>query len=205
MPKTVIIAEDHPFTAQGIEAALATSVNLDVIGRADNGIEAIALIKRLQPDCALLDLSLPGANGLEIFLEAKRWSPQTRFAILTGASAGAIFKQLVDAGINGLFVKNASAQSIRNGIEAVANGARVISPDAQELIDKDAHNTQLSKREIEVLQNIARGYSNRVIAKNLGLSPKTIDSHRTNLLRKMGVNSTPALLVAAMRSKLIGI
>ena len=76
------------------------------MGKAFNGIDAISLIKREQPDCALLDLSMPGATGLEVFQEAKRWAPNTRFVIITGISAASLFRNLYEAGIDGLFVKN---------------------------------------------------------------------------------------------------
>lgn len=205
MAKTVIIADDHPFTIEGMEAAIKKTRELVVIGRAANGIEAISIIKRLKPDCAVLDLSMPGANGLEVFQEAKRWSPETRFAIVTGISAASIFHRLYDAGIDGLFVKNAPPESISAGILQVANGARVISPEAMTAIKDSQENAALTEREIEVLKAIAQGQTNRQIADSLSVSPKTVDSHRTNLLRKMNVNSTASLLVAAMRMGIIDV
>lgn len=146
---------------------------------------------------------MPGANGLEVFLEAKRWSPNTRFAIVTGRSAATLFKQLYDAGIDGLFVKNSDIAETSAGISRMAQGERVISDEAMASIKKSQENEKLSHRELEVLQALARGESNKQIADSLGLSPKTIDSHRTNLHRKMQVNSTAALLVKAMRMGLI--
>lgn len=197
--KTVIIADDHPFTVKGMENVLGESEQLKVIGTAPNGIKAIALIKRLQPDCAVVDLSMPGANGLEVYLEAKRWSPETRFVIVTGISAASLFKQLFDAGIDGLFVKNAPPESIRDGIIRVTQGERVIAEDAMEAIKVAQTTDKLSKRELEVLQELSTGQSNKEIADKLGVSPKTIDTHRTNLLRKMNVNTTASLLVKAMK------
>jgi len=205
MPKTVVIADDHPFTVDGMESVINGVVDLEVVGTAPNGIEAIAMIKRLKPDCALLDLSMPGANGLEAFLEAKRWSPDTRFVIITGISAASLFKQLYDAGIDGLFVKNSPPEEISAGVSRIANGMRVISPKAQAIIDESEQKQNLSAREIQVLQGLARGQNNKQIANALGISPKTIDTHRTTLLRKMNVNSTAALLVLAMRSGLIDV
>jgi len=186
-----------------MEAAINAASDLEVIGIAENGIDAIATIKKLKPDCALLDLSMPGANGLEVFLEGKRWSPDTRFAIITGISAASLFHQLYESGIDGLFVKNSPPDEISEGVSKIVNGQRVISAQAQAIIDDSQGSEQLSKREYEVLQGLARGQSNKQIADTLGISPKTIDSHRTNLLRKMNVNTTAALLVRAMRDGLI--
>ena len=205
MSKTVIIADDHPFTVEGMENVIQQTEQLRVVGRAANGIEAISVIKKHTPDCAILDLSMPGANGLEVFMEAKRWSPETRFVIVTGISAAVLFQRLYDAGIDGLFVKNSPPEEIRDGILQVLEGERVISTAAQDAIKKVEKYQHLSEREIEVLKAISKGLTNRQIADDLGLSPKTVDSHRTSLLRKMNVNSTASLLVAAMRMGLIDV
>lgn len=203
MKRSIVIAEDHPFTADGMKAALESMQELTVLGVAANGIEAISMIKRMKPDCALLDLGMPGANGLEVYLEGKRWSPETKFSVITGLTASSIIKKLFEAGIDGLFFKNSSPKSIQSGILAVANGQRVISPEALALIQEVSYEEHLSKREVEVLQRLARGENNRQIAESLGVSPRTVDSHRTNLLRKMNVNTTASLLVTAMRNGLI--
>ena len=130
MRYSIIIADDHPFTAKGMEAVIASIPELHVVGKAFNGIDAISLIKREQPDCALLDLSMPGANGLEVFQEAKRWAPNTRFAIITGISAASLFRNLYEAGIDGLFVKNTEPEIITSGILKICEGERVISKEA---------------------------------------------------------------------------
>lgn len=204
-PDTIIIADDHPFTVNGMKNVLGESSQLKVIGTASNGIQAIALIKRLQPNCAVVDLSMPGANGLEVFLEAKRWSPKTYFVIVTGISAASLFKQLFDAGIDGLFVKNAPPERIRDGIIRVMQGERVIAEEAMEAIKAAQKTEKLSKRELEVLRELSTGQSNKAVADKLGVSPKTIDTHRTNLLRKMKVNTTASLLVKAIKDGILDI
>lgn len=205
MTKTVIIADDHPFTVEGMEALISSIGGLKVIGTADNGIKTIALVKKLKPDIALLDMSMPGMNGLEVFQEAKRMSPKTKFIVITGVSAGVIFKQLYEAGIDGLFIKNSSLKKISNGIEKIAQGQRIISHAAMEIIKTAEDKKDLTKREIDVLKQLVRGLNNREIADILGVSPKTVDSHRMSLLRKLNVNTTAALLVSAIRLGLIDI
>ena len=205
MPTTVVIADDHAFTADGIAAALKEMAGFEVVGVAHNGIEAIMLIKKHRPDCAVLDLTMPGANGLEVFIEARRWSPQTRTAIVTGNPSPAIFAQLVESGIDGIFLKNAAPEKICAGIRDMARGKRVIAPEIRTGIGAANGKTGLTAREIEVLHGIARGLSNAQIAEALGISPKTIDSHRTTLMRKMGVHSTATLLVRALKDGLIDI
>ena len=205
MVKTVLIADDHPFIAEGMEQAVNAVDELTVVAKAFNGIEAIAGVKKFQPDCAILDLSMPGANGLEVFMEAKRWSPNTKFVIVTGISAATLFKQLYDAGIDGLFVKNAPPNIITDGLIRICNGERVISKQALKEIKAIEDNKKLSKRELDVLKALAMGKSNKDIAQSLGVSPKTVDSHRTSLLRKMNVNSTASLLVKTMKIGILDI
>ena len=203
MKYSIIIADDHPFTAEGMEAVITSIPELHVVGKAFNGIDAISLIKREQPDCALLDLSMPGANGLEVFQEAKRWAPNTRFAIITGISAASLFRNLYEAGIDGLFVKSTQPEVITSGVLKICKGERVISKEAMTAIEAAQENQKLSRREIEVLNALSKGLNNRGIGEQLSLSPKTIDSHRTNLLKKMHVNSTAALLVKAIKSGIL--
>ena len=124
--KTIIIADDHPFTTQGMIQNIEAENVFKLVGTASNGIAAIALIKKMQPDCALLDLSMPGANGLEVFLESKRWSPKTRFAIITGLSAASILKQLDNSGIDALFVKNSDVSVIHEGLLKMVQGLSLI-------------------------------------------------------------------------------
>ena len=205
MPTTVVIADDHAFTASGMQAAIAAMAGFQVVGVAGNGIEAIALIKLHHPDCAVLDLSMPGANGLEVVTEAKRWSPETRFAIVTGNPSDALFVQLVDAGVRGIFLKSSAPEGICDGIRTIAAGGKVFAREIAGRLDRSGERPELTARELEVLHGIARGYSNTEIAGRLGVSPKTVDSHRTTLMRKMGVHSAAALLVRAMREGLIDV
>lgn len=205
MPKTVVIADDHAFTASGMRTAVAAMAGFSVVGVAANGIEAIALIKLHHPDCAVLDLSMPGANGLEVVMEAKRWSPQTRFAIITGNPSDALFVRLVEAGVRGIFLKSSPPEGICEGIRTIAGGGRVFAREVAERLGRAGEKPELTARELEVLHGVARGYSNSQIAGLLGVSPKTVDSHRTTLMRKMGVHSAAALLVRAMREGLIDV
>ena len=153
----MIIADDHPFSADGMRRVMQAVPDIDVVGMATNGIDAISEIKRKQPDGALLDLSMPGANGLEVFLEAKRWSPNTRFSIITGRSAAPLFKKLYDAGIDGLFVKSELPEDICVGILKMLDGTRFISKEVQTAIEKIRAQNELSNREYQVLQELARG------------------------------------------------
>ncbi|MEM7067523.1 MAG: response regulator transcription factor [Pseudomonadota bacterium] len=203
MPKSILIADDHPLSSDGLAQIISTDQQYEVVAKAQNGIEAIAAIKLHKPDCAILDLSMPGANGMEVFTEAKRWSPETKFVVMTGMTSAAIFSQLQAAGIDGIFMKNSPPEEIRSGLQQVFSGRQIISNNVSELMEFSEKTRELTARELEVLQHIARGSSNNKIAESLGVSPKTVDSHRTSLMRKLDVHSTATLLVKAMKEGLI--
>ncbi len=204
MTKTIIIADDHPLVTVGMETAINASEELTLVGKASDGIEAIAKIKLTKPDCAVLDLMMPGATGLEVFLEAKKWSPKTRFVVVTGtATAAHSFKKLYDSGINGLLVKNSEPDHLCSQIIRIIDGERIICDEAIVLIQEIEQTTELTKREKQVLYAISEGKSNNVIAEELFVSPKTINTHRTKLLKKLNVNSTAAMLVKAIKTGII--
>ncbi|WP_164743062.1 response regulator transcription factor [Mesorhizobium sp. Z1-4] len=205
MPVSVLIAEDHALTGLGTRAAVDAMFGFEVVESVANGIEAIAAIKRHKPDCAVLDLVMPGASGLEVLIEARRWSPQTRMVVITGSPSAAVFRQLVDNGVDGIFLKSAPIEELCQGLSEVVAGRRVIARGASVILARSDAGSGLSRREIEVLQSIARGLSNSGIADRLGISPKTVDRHRTNLMRKLKVHSTATLLVRAMRDGLIDV
>ncbi len=195
---TVIIVDDHQITRKGVRALIDDMAEFNCLGEAGDGLEAISLAKRLKPDLALIDLKMPTVSGAEVFVELRRWSPETRVIILTGLAAAAMFRSMVDNGIDGLFLKSCAPEELMNGIRRVAAGERVIQPDAQAVLGQDP-SPELTRRELQVLQAIARGETNNIIADNLGISPKTVDSHRTNLMTKMKVHSVAELLTRALQ------
>ncbi len=202
---SVILADDHPLSLAGLADALVARGGFDVIGRAGNGIAALSLIKKLSPDCAVLDLSMPGATGLEVILEARRWGVSTRFVVVTGAGTAQVLQELSRAGVPGIFLKSAPVDEICDGIVEVANGGQAISQAVGEILENSDQANTLTTRELQVLQAVARGMTNREASRALGISVKTIDTHRTNLMRKLGVRSTASLLVRAVRDGLIDV
>lgn len=168
-----------------------------------NGIEAIVEIRKSKPDCAILDYNMPGANGLEVFLESKRWSPATRFVLLTGTATAHAVNTLVEAGIHGVCLKEGTETEMVEIVRQVCAGKSAISAGARLLLKALEANVTVTDRELAVLQAIARGHTNASAAESLGISPKTVDTHRTSLMRKFAVNSTASLLLAAVRAGLL--
>jgi DNA-binding NarL/FixJ family response regulator len=203
IPISIVIADDHALTVGGTRSAIETMHEFKVVGTAANGIEAIAQIKRLSPDCAVLDLVMPGASGLEVLLEARRWSPKTKIAVVTGSPSAKTLRRLIEAGAAGLFLKSGAVEELCQGLRDIVSGRMVVGAGVAHCIEQDAANESLTRRETEILQCIARGLSNNGIAEHLGISAKTVDNHRTNLMRKLEVHSTATLLVRAMRDGLI--
>ncbi|MFK7752816.1 MAG: response regulator [Sedimentitalea sp.] len=205
MKKRILLADDHAFLLAGMFQVISSHPELEVVAQASDGIQAISLIKQHRPDCAVLDQAMPGATGLEVVFEARRWVPETRFVIVTGTARASLLDEIRRAGVHGVFLKSAPAAEVCAGVHAVAMGGEALSEAAQKLLDQAEQNQALTARELEVLQAIARGLSNTGASQALGVSAKTIDSHRTNLMRKLGVNSTASLLVRAMRDGLIDV
>jgi DNA-binding NarL/FixJ family response regulator len=203
MAITVLIADDHAFTLLGMQRALAALPGFAVVATASGGVEAIALARAHRPDIAVLDYAMPDITGIEAIAEIRRWSPETRCALVTGTSSDAVLRQLDESGIHGLFLKNADPDEICEGIRRIGQGETVRGSGLPRPADTDA--PQLSDRETEVLFGIGRGLTNAQIAENLGISPKTVESHRTSLMRKLGVHSTAALLLRAVRDGLLSV
>jgi DNA-binding NarL/FixJ family response regulator len=146
---------------------------------------------------------MPGANGLEVFLEARRWSPETRFLMLTGSMQSQMLAQMVEAGVHGVMLKDGTAAEIIDAVRQIREGKMMISASARRMLDGARDTAALTDRELAVLQAIARGHSNISAAALLGISAKTIDTHRTNVMRKLGAHSTASLLLSAVRSGLL--
>jgi DNA-binding NarL/FixJ family response regulator len=200
MRQTVLLADDHAFVSWGLAKALGAIGDIDIIGTVTNGIEAIVQIRKQQPNCAILDYNMPGANGTEVFLEAKRWSPQTRFVLLTGTATPETVRTFVEAGIHGIALKDCTEEEIVDIVRQVLAGKSAISASAKALLKSTVETVLITDRELAVLQAVARGHTNASAAVMLGISPKTVDTHRTNLMRKFAVNSTASLLLAAVRA-----
>lgn len=203
MPISLIIADDHAFTLQGMQRSLQSRREFTLLAATGKGVEAIALARRLRPDLALLDHAMPDANGLEVFSEIRRWSPETRSVIVTGSESAKTLQSLINAGVHGLFLKTQDPREICAGLIRVAGGEMVHAAPVLAILDTATNNSSITRREREVLLAISRGLSNPGIAQELSISPKTVESHRASLMRKLDVHSSAALIVRAVRDGLL--
>lgn len=210
---TIVLADDHQVVRQGLRAVLEAEPDFSIIGEAGDGLEAVRLVERLKPNVLVLDLMMPGLSGLEATRQVCQRLPNTRVVILSmHASEGYVLEALRN-GAAGYVLKNASAADLVQAVRNVAAGRRYLSPPlsdtAIEAYVRKAQSTPLDSyetlttREREVLQLAAEGHPNPHIAARLFISPRTVETHRANLMRKLGLRSQSDLVRYALRRGIV--
>lgn len=210
----IVLVEDHALLREGIRALLAPEPDLEVVGEATDGREAIRAAGELKPDLMMLDLSMPRTNGLEALEEIKRLSPDTKVLILTAHKTEDYVFSALQSGANGYVLKESTAAELLMAVRAVLAGERYLGPAiaaqviAGYLGGKDAalpksSYADLTTREREVLKLIAEGYRNKEIAEYLCISPKTVEKHRSSLMERLNLRTVPALTAYAIDKGLI--
>jgi DNA-binding NarL/FixJ family response regulator len=211
----VILADDHPIVRQGLRALLEGGVDCRVVGEAADGLTAIDLIARLRPDVAIVDLQMPDLNGLEVARRARERAPKTRVVILSMHGDEAHVLEALRHGVAGYVLKGAATTDLVTAVHAVAAGRRFLSePLNERAIDAYARRAQessrpldrydlLTAREREVLQLAVQGLNNQQVGDRLAISPRTAETHRANLLRKLGLQTQTELVRFAVSRGLI--
>jgi DNA-binding NarL/FixJ family response regulator len=206
---TIMLADDHPVVRQGLRALLGAEPDFRLIGEAGDGLEAVQLVERLQPHVLVLDLMMPGLNGLEVTRQVSQRSPQTRIIILSMHANEAYVLEALRNGAAGYVLKDSSVTDLVQAVREVAAGRRYLSPPLSErVIDAyvqkakeatlDVYET-LTAREREVLHLAAEGLTNPEIAARLFISPRTAEIHRANLMRKLSLHTQTDLIRYALR------
>lgn len=202
---TAIVADDHQILRKGVADILSAQENLTVVAQAEDGLSAVALCKQHQPDLLTLDIAMPFAQGISVFAEVKRWSPQTRIAVFSGITTRALLREFLSAGADGIFTKRGDIAEFAAAIPTLLNGGKVISSDAEGIIASANEASELTLRERQILSSIANGMTTKGIAEHLGISPKTVENHRSNIMSKLGVQSMAELLAYAIREGLFDV
>ncbi|HEY8226044.1 MAG TPA: response regulator transcription factor [Pyrinomonadaceae bacterium] len=194
----ILIAEDHATVREGLKLILSGQSDMEVIGEAEDGRFAIELAQKLLPDVVLMDVSMPGLNGLKATAKLKEWCPEVHVLALTRHRDDGYLQQILRAGASGYVLKQSPPAELLHAIRAVAKGGKYLDPAvAGKVMGGYAgrrplnHEPRLevSDREVEVLRLIAWGHSNKEIASRLDLSVKTIEVHKANAMKKLGMNS----------------
>ncbi|WP_186766273.1 response regulator [Phaeobacter marinintestinus] len=196
---TAVIADDHAILRNSIRGILEGHDGLSVVAEASDGLTAISLARQHMPDLLTLDIAMPYAQGVDVFHEVRRWAPDTRIVIFTGLSSVGLMSELVAAGVDGLFSKSGDPEALAQAIPVILHGGKVVAPEVRAMLEDAPPAQGLTAREAQILTLIAAGKANREIAEHLGVSAKTVDNHRTNLMRKLGVHSVAELLSYALR------
>jgi DNA-binding NarL/FixJ family response regulator len=208
----VLLVDDHQIIIDGLQSLIENAEGIRVISQANNGREALGILKILDVDVVLMDIDMPVMNGLDAAKIIHENYAATRVIILSMHGDRALIKELIKMGVDGYLLKNASKDELLNAIKMVASGDRYFSSDVTVslLNDEPAYNKTLTKsglkltaREIEILKLIAEGFTNKEIGEQLFISHRTVDTHRTNLMKKLNINNVAGLISFAIKNGII--
>jgi DNA-binding NarL/FixJ family response regulator len=210
----IVIAEDHTILRQGLCSLLSANEELEVVGEAEDGMSAIRVIKKLEPDLVLLDLNMPKMNGLSVIKEIKQCCPQTKILALTMYRKEEYIFEVFKSGGDGYCLKSSGHKDLLAAIKTVMSGKQYVSPEISGMVldgylesrstfkEKSSFEL-LTQREKEVLKLVGEGYSNKEIAGYLCISPKTVEKHRANIMQKLNLHSASALTAYAIDKGLV--
>jgi DNA-binding NarL/FixJ family response regulator len=210
----VLIADDHTLVRQGIRSLLALTADIEIVGEAADGREAVEKVRQLAPDVVLMDLAMPKMGGLEATRRIRREFPATKVLAVTQYDDSEYVIPVIEAGARGFVTKMASPLELASAIQAVYRGDSFLSPSAAAILveecqlktdsegEKDSYQL-LTDRERETLKLIAEGHTAREIAEVLVVSPKTVEWYKTNLMRKLNLRNTADLIKYAIRKRVV--
>jgi two-component system response regulator NreC len=210
----VMLADDHTILRAGLKMMLNAQPDIEAIGEASDGKQAIAQAERLSPDVIIMDITMPECNGIEATRQIKRLLPDVRVLILTMHENEEYLFQTLRAGAAGYMLKEAADTDLISAIRVVFSGRFYLSPSAQSMLvsdylqrvhtgeERDSYGA-LTEREREILKLVAEGYTNSQIGEQLVISPKTVDTHRTHIMDKLNLHSRAELVKYAMRRGLL--
>ena len=208
----VVLVDDHELMRRGTRTLLDASDAIEVVGEAADGAAGLALIESEMPDVALVDIAMPGINGIEVTRQAKRIAPGVPILILTVHDEEVYVRALLEAGAAGYLLKDVHGSDLVDAVRAVARGDAVVDPSItaalfRSVIAKQATTHQgaalLSDRELDVLRRAAMGDANKQIASTLGVSPRTVQSHMRNIFDKLQVGSRTEAVIYGLRHGLL--
>ena len=213
-PLRILIVDDHAVVRRGVRSLLESQPGWEISGEATNGREAVALAKRLQPDVVVMDLSLPELNGLDASRQILKESPRSEILVLTMHHSEELAREVLQAGARGYVLKSDADQSLIAAVESLRQHKPFLTSTVTEFVlddytrraethgDRAAH-TAVTQREREIIQLLAEGKGNKEAASTLGISVKTIEAHRANIMRKLRLRSISDLVRYAIRNRIV--
>jgi DNA-binding NarL/FixJ family response regulator len=202
----VLLVDDHALVRRGFRRMLEDEPTFEVVGEASDGLEAVEAAERLAPDVIVMDCALPQINGIEASRRVLAKRPETAILMLSMHSEDTLIRQALEAGAKGYVLKNAMDLDLVSAIKKVAEGQTVLDPQISRNGNlKGERDTGLTPRELEILQHIVAGKSNKEIASELNLSVNTVSVHRANIMDALGIHKTAELVVYAIRNGLVNL
>ena len=201
----VLIADDHAIVRMGLAALISAESDIEVVGEAKNGVEAVRESLRLAPDVIIMDIMMPKKDGVTATQEIHEELPTAKVLILTSVSASDGITRALAAGASGAILKNAENQSVIDAIREIVAGKQVVAKEVRRLIRKDPPAPELSPRQQEILTSLTRGLTNDDIAKQLGISVPSVKTHLVALFAKLGVANRSEAVAIALRKHLLKI
>ena len=210
----ILIADDHALVRRGARSVLDSRQGWKVVGEAENGREAIRKAIDLKPDVALVDIGMPDLDGIEVARQIRDAVPDTKVLVLTMHESDQMVRRALDAGASGYLLKSDLTDSLRQAVKAVAEGERFLAPKVSEIVlhgflkTKSQHQQgeragmRTTPREIEIIRMLAEGKTNKEIAALLGIAVRTVETHRSRIMLKLGLHSLAELIHYAMRNGL---
>jgi len=207
----VVLADDHTLVRSGIRRILEAHPGFEVVGEAADGVEALALVRETVPDVIVLDLNMPGSGGLDALPALKLAQPSLKVVVLSMHAGREYVSRAMKGGADAYLLKDSAVQDLVAAVEAVLVGRSYFSPSIQALMAEllrgetrePSRGTTLTDREREVLGWLARGLSSKEVAQRLDISVRTVETHRANLMQKLGVKSVALLIQVALREGII--
>lgn len=210
----LLLVEDHTLLRAGLRALLSQDADVEIVGEADNGRDAVQAVGTLSPHLVLMDLTMPGMNGIEAIRDIKRRYPETKVLVLTIHKTDEYIHESLRAGANGYILKDATHDELRVAVRSVLNGKTYLSPDISAKVINGYLGTgnaatasspwdTLTHREREVLKLVAEGHPNKYIADYYCLSVKTVEKHRSNLMKKLDLHNASMLTAYAIEKGLL--
>jgi len=204
----ILIADDHDLLRRGVKALLESHPGWTVCAEARTGLEAVVHAEELRPDIAILDIAMPDMNGIEAARRIRKACPRTEILLLSVHHSDQLIRQIIEAGVRGFIVKSDSDQDLLKAVETLSNHKPWMTGVAAELLvsSREGQNDNLERltsREREIVQLLAEGKTSKQIATALGISVKTAETHRANLMRKLEIHSVSELVRYAVRNQII--
>ena len=205
----VLIVDDHPVTRDGLRSALSTSDEVEIVGEAKSGEEAVERVKELTPDVVFMDVRMPGMSGIQATKDIHSAKPDTKVILFTVEESRAAVADAIRAGVSGYLLKDVSAGELIQAAKLALEGKAVIHPTLTRAFIEEAQyvdhrtDTPLSRRESQILQKVAYGATTKEVAHDLGISPHTVKTHLERIFEKLGANDRAQAVAIALRKKLV--